>query len=62
MISKAPGPLEYLSYIISIGNLLAGPHFHIKPYLEFMAREGVKIPSAAVALCRVTFNPLGFRV
>ena len=39
-ITRAPDPLQYLSYIFASGNLLAGPFFEFHDYVEFTARTG----------------------
>lgn len=44
MIRAAPTPLEFVSYVFATGNLLAGPHFHVKTYLEYIERRGVGSP------------------
>ena len=35
-----PNPLHYFSYIFATGNLLAGPFFEYRDYMEFMSRQG----------------------
>lgn len=40
-LQELPSPLAYLSYLFSAGNLLAGPFFEVKDYLQFINHEGV---------------------
>jgi lysophospholipid acyltransferase len=40
-LRELPSPPAYLSYLFSFGNLLAGPYFEVKDYLQFVEREGV---------------------
>eukprot|EP00873_Tetraselmis_striata_P000705 jgi/Tetstr1/420969/TSEL_012029.t1 len=47
MIRAAPTPLEFVSYVFATGNLLAGPHFHVKTYLEYIERRGLWSPTAS---------------
>jgi MBOAT, membrane-bound O-acyltransferase family len=39
-VARAPNPIHYFSYIFATGNLLAGPFFEYREYMDFMARTG----------------------
>jgi lysophospholipid acyltransferase len=54
-LTELPSPLAYMSYLFAGGNLLAGPFFEIKDYLQFVNREGVW---ASDACRRGSPNPL----
>ena len=42
-LSHLPSPLQFLSYVFSLGNLLAGPAVEYVKYEEFVEHEGVSI-------------------
>ncbi len=39
-LTRIPSPLEYFSYLFSIGSLLSGPFYEAKDYLDYVARQG----------------------
>lgn len=39
-LNRLPSPLEYISYLLSAGNLLAGPFYEAKDYFDYMQRKG----------------------
>lgn len=39
-LDNTPNVLEWLSYVLASGNLLAGPFFEIKEYLQYIERKG----------------------
>jgi len=45
-IAQVPNPLEFFSYVFSLGNLLAGPYFEFRNYKEFIESRGVWDPRA----------------
>ena len=40
-ISSPPGLLEYLGYVLCLGNLLAGPFFEFSDYQQWIYSTGV---------------------
>mmetsp|Transcript_35075 Transcript_35075/g.99455 ORF Transcript_35075/g.99455 Transcript_35075/m.99455 type:complete len:473 (-) Transcript_35075:198-1616(-) len=58
LITAPPRPLEYAGFLMAVGNLLAGPHMHIKTYLEFVNSKGDWAADSA----RRMPNPLGYGV
>ena len=38
-VTAVPNPIHYLSYIFATGNLLAGPFFEYREYMDFMSRS-----------------------
>lgn len=42
-VDKHPSFLEFMSYVFSVGGLLAGPHFEFKDYRDYMDRKGVRL-------------------
>lgn len=38
-LERLPSPLEFLSYVFAAGNLLAGPFFEIRDYLDYVERR-----------------------
>jgi hypothetical protein len=48
-IAKAPGLLEYLGYVLFLGNLLAGPFVEFKHYRQWINGEGVGCRASAAA-------------
>ncbi|CAL5220084.1 g2035 [Coccomyxa viridis] len=39
-LTKLPSPLEWLSFTLASGNLLAGPYFELSDYKDYMERKG----------------------
>ncbi len=42
-VVKMPSPLEYLSFVFCLGNLLGGPYLEYSDYHQFMESTGVRI-------------------
>lgn len=40
-VEAVPNPLEYLSFIFGLGNLLAGPYLEYVDYRDFLEQKGV---------------------
>jgi hypothetical protein len=40
-VVASPNPLEFLSYVFGLGDLLSGPFFEFSEYKEFMELKGV---------------------
>lgn len=53
-LQELPSPLEFLSYVFAAGNLLAGPFFECKDYLDFIAR---RVRLAVAQSVRSSFLP-----
>lgn len=54
-LTLLPSPLEYFSYLFSIGSLLSGPFYEAKDYLDYINRRGAWEESTPE--CRIP-NPL----
>jgi lysophospholipid acyltransferase len=46
-ISRPPGLLEYLGYVLCLGNLLAGPFFEFSDYQQWIYSTGVSTQRSA---------------
>ncbi|KAG2485077.1 hypothetical protein HYH03_016174 [Edaphochlamys debaryana] len=46
-LTRCPSPLEFLSYLVGMGNLLAGPFFEFSDYKAFIELKGPWDPKAA---------------
>lgn len=40
-VEASPNPLEYLSFVFGLGNLLAGPYIEYVDYRDFIELKGV---------------------
>ncbi len=50
-ITKLPNPLEYLSCVFCLGNLLGGPYLEFSEYKQFMELKGVRAMRGRCGLC-----------
>lgn len=41
-LTRTPSPLEFVSYLFGLGNLLAGPFYEFSDYKAFMSLKGVR--------------------
>ncbi|KAF5831049.1 MBOAT, membrane-bound O-acyltransferase family-domain-containing protein [Dunaliella salina] len=56
-LARLPSPLQFLSYVFSLGNLLAGPSIEYAEYEEFIEHKGVWSPTAQPQPCPNGFKP-----
>jgi lysophospholipid acyltransferase len=49
-LTSLPNPLEFASFVFSLGNLLAGPYLEFSEYKQFIDSTGVSCGAAVSAV------------
>lgn len=60
-IDRLLTPLEYYSYLFAAGNLLSGPFFEARDYLEFIEKKGVWSPQDGEQKVPIPWGPGMYR-